>query len=61
MSALGLETILVSYVVDSVHLAIRAGVGELATDGDGLIFRASVLKSTLLLGRDTVASLVTGK
>lgn len=58
---MGLETVLVSDVGNGVDLAIRGGVGELSTDGYGRVLRASVLKYSLLLGRDTVASFISTK
>lgn len=57
MSALGLETVLVSDVGNGVDLAVGAGVGVLSTDGDGLVVSARVVQLTLLLLPDSVACL----
>lgn len=61
MSALGLESILVSNVDYGVDLAIRAGVGVLSADGDSLVFSARVVQLTLLFLLDSVACLNTVK
>lgn len=61
MVALGLEAVLVSYVDNSVDLAIRAGVGELSANRDSLVFSARVVQLTLLFLLDSVACLNTVK
>lgn len=59
MSALGLETIFVSDVGDSVSDAIGADVAVLTTDGDGFVFGASVNELTLFGLGDAIACFVT--
>lgn len=59
MSALGLETIFVSDVGDSVSDAIGADVAVLTTDGDGFVFGAGVNELTLFGLGDAIACFVT--
>jgi len=58
MGTLGLESVLVSDVVDRVGLAIIGHEGVGSADHDGLLFGADVLELTLLLVLLAVAGLV---
>jgi len=59
MGTLGLESVLIGDVVDSVGDTIIAQEGERSTDGDGLILGSGVYQMTRLLLLRSIAGLHT--